>query len=121
MKKINQMKKMYYIWAIVVVLIITILTVVGFVFKNKSTAYQELEEKLVEASKKYVDKYFLYPQGTEEVKVTYQEMFDDNSIDELKKEDQTCDGYVIIKTESISFSYKGYVSCPNYETGGYKK
>ena len=68
-----------------------------------------------------MDAKFLYPEENDSVKITYSEMKENSFIEELKKEDDTCDGYVIVKSNGTVFSYKGYVTCPNYTTKDYEK
>jgi len=58
----DKMGKLSIIWGIVLLIIVALLTTFGFVYKNKTMVYKELEKKLVEAEKKYVDAKFLYPQ-----------------------------------------------------------
>lgn len=116
----NKMKKMYVIWGVVVVIIFGLLTAFGFLYKNKSEAYKILEEKLVTAEKKYADAKFLYPQNSELVKVSAQEMIEYGALDSLEYDGTTCDGYATIQKKGTVFEYKGYVSCENYKTKGYE-
>lgn len=117
----NKMKKMYTIWVIIVVLIFVLLTVFGFLYKNKSNVYKTLEEKLVTAEKKYADAKFLYPQGSEVVKVTAKEMIEYGVLDSLEHDGKSCDGYATIQKNGTVYAFKGYVSCENYKTKGYEK
>ena len=116
----DKIKKMYFVWGILVILIFGILTVFGFIYKNKTSVYKELENKLVEAEKKYVDAKFLYPQGNENLKVTSEILIKNEFMDELKINDEVCDGYATIKRKGTVFEYKGYVKCNNYTTKGYE-
>jgi uncharacterized protein YpmB len=118
--KVDKMKRISIVWGIMVVLIVGMLTVFGFFYKSKTTIYDELEEKLVDASKKYVDANFLYPQDKDELKVTKEELVDNQYLDELKKDDNDCSGYVIVKLSNGVYTYKAYIKCPNYKTKGYK-
>lgn len=116
----NKMKKMYAIWGIIVVLVFALLTAFGFLYKNKSSVYKDLEEKLVNAEKKYADAKFLYPQNSEIVKVTAKEMIEFGALDSLEKDGKSCDGYATIQKKGTVFEYKGYVSCENYKTKGFE-
>ena len=58
-----------------------------------------------------------YAPGNHEIRMACYEQF----IEELKKDDHTCDGYVIVKSNGTVCEYKGYVSCPKYTTKDYEK
>lgn len=121
MNFMNKLQKMNIVWGIIVVIIFILLTVFGFSYKNKVKAYKELENKLVEAEKKYIDAHFLYPASNEELKTLSSTLIEEGYLDGLIINDETCDGYVIVSHESTVFEYKGYVSCSKYQTKGYKK
>lgn len=120
MMDIKQMKKISIIWGTILVLIVIGLTAIGFLYKNKSGDYKKMEDRLVEVAKKYVDQKFLYPDLNKSVKVTYQEMKRENFISDLKKEEEECDGYVIVSNDGVH-KYKGYVTCDKYTTKDYEK
>ncbi len=117
----GKMKKMYFVWGIVVVVIFSLLTAFGFLYKNKTNVYKNLEEKLVAAEKKYADAKFLYPQNGETVKVTAQEMIEYGAMDSFEVEEDACEGYATIQKNGTVYDFKGYVSCNNYTTKGYEK
>lgn len=117
----KSMQRLSFIWGGLLILIVVLLTAFGFVYKSKSKEYKELENQLVESAKKYVDARFLYPDENQSTKVTYSEMKESAFIEELKKGEDICDGYVIVQSNGTVFSYKGYVSCPNYTTKDYEK
>lgn len=116
----NKIKNVYIVWGVIVVLIFILLTVFGFLYKNKTNVYKNLEEKLVEAEKKYADAKFLYPQNGETVKVTAEEMIEYGALDSLEHNGENCNGYAIIQKKGTVFDYKGYVSCKDYKTKGYE-
>ena len=93
----NKIKNVYIVWGVIVVLIFILLTVFGFLYKNKTNVYKNLEEKLVEAEKKYADAKFLYPQNGETVKVTAEEMIEYGALDSLEHDGENCNGYAIIQ------------------------
>lgn len=109
------------VWGMVVIGIFVLLTTFGIVYKNKSTVYKELEEKIVEAGKQYIDAKFLYPNDKEEVKTKVQTLIEEGYLDEFVVEDKTCDGYVVVKKGRTVYEYKGYVHCGQYKTKGYQK
>jgi uncharacterized membrane protein YvbJ len=118
---IKSMRRISIVWGSILVILVVLLTAFGFLYKSKSNEYKKLEERLVESAKKYVDAKFLYPDDNKSVKITYQEMKENAFIEELKKDDDLCDGYVIVKSNGTVFNYKGYVSCPNYTSSNYEK
>lgn len=115
----EKMQKTYYIWGIIVVLIFALLTVFGFVYKNKTNVYKELENKLVEAQKKYIDNKFLYPEDDKEFKVKAETLIENGFLDNLNIENDECSGYASIKKNGMVYEYFGYVSCKNYKTRGF--
>lgn len=117
----KQMKKFSVIWGSFLVILILILTVFGFVYKSKASEYKKLEIQLIDATKKYVDAKFLYPEEKEQLKVTFGELKENQYIEELKKENDNCDGYVIVQHNGTVFEYHGYVKCPKYITKGYQE
>lgn len=117
----KKMKKVYIIWGVIVVLVFALLTAFGFMYKNKSTIYKDLENRLVDAEKKYVDAKFLYPNNGEPLKITAKEMMDAGFLESMKLESETCEGYAVIQKNGTVFEYKGYVKCKNYTTKGYEK
>lgn len=118
---LKQMRKVSFIWGFFLVSLVVILTVFCLIYKHKSNDYKDLEKSLVEASKKYVDSKFLYPEESKQIRISFSELKESGVITELKKEEQECDGYVIVKHNGTVFDYYGYIQCPNYETKGYEK
>ena len=49
------MRLISIVWGCILFLIVSTLTVFGFIYKNKIKKYEELESKLVNATEKYVD------------------------------------------------------------------
>ncbi len=118
------MKKVHnyaIVWGIIVLIIIILLTIFGFVYKDKSKVYKDLEEKIVEAVKKYADAKFLYPKSGENVKTTADVLIEEGFMEELKVGDEVCEGYVILSFKNSVYDYKGYVKCKNYVTKGYSE
>lgn len=118
---IKSMERLSVVWGGFLVVLVVLLTAFGFLYKNKSSEYKKLEERLVDTAKKYVDAKFLYPDENKSVKINYSEMKDAGFGEELKKDNDVCDGYVLVQSNGTVFTYKGYVSCPNYTTKDYEK
>lgn len=117
----RKIKKLYYVWGIVVLAVFILLIIYGIVYKSKSYVYKELEQKLVNAEKKYVDVKFLYPIDDKVVTIPAKEMIENGFLDSTRVGDETCEGYVTIKKGNTVYEYKAYVKCKNYTTKGYKK
>ncbi|MCI8394541.1 MAG: hypothetical protein HFH86_03560 [Bacilli bacterium] len=117
----KQMQRIKIIWGAFLITLVVMLTFIGFLYKNKSGAYKQLEKELEESAKKYVDARFLYPDEKDFVKISFEEMKSSGFIEELKKDEDVCDGYVIVKHNGSIFEYKGFVSCPKFTTKGYEK
>ena len=116
----NNVKKMSIIWGIIMVIIFSILTFFGLKWKDKYKGYFDLEKELVNKTQSYFEINHSYPEGNNVVKITYDELKNNNVIDELKYQDDICKGYVEIKNKGI-MEYKGYIKCNNYETKGYQE
>lgn len=117
----NKLNKLTILWGFIIVSIFVLLTVFGFVYKNKTNVYKELEQKLVEAEKKYVDAKFLYPQDGKTLKTTSEELIDEKYLDYLAIDNNECTGYVEVKRKNTIYEYIGYIKCDNYKTKGYEE
>ncbi len=115
MKKTNIL---FIIWGILVIIVIGLLTALGFMIKNQNKDYEKLEDKLLDSTKKYVDTNFLYPEGNDTLKVTSSELIEKNFLDELKVNNDKCTGYVKVYNDGV-YQYKVYIKCSNYTTKGY--
>ncbi len=118
---LKKMRIISYAWGTILVVLVTGLTAIGFVYKNKTKKYEALENKLEESIKAYVDQKFIYPEEGGNIKITYQELKSNDAIDKLNIDEEECDGYGIITYEKDVFKYKTYVKCNNYKTKNYDK
>ncbi len=116
----DKMRKISIIWGSILVLLFIALTIFGIAIKNKDKGYKELENKMVEATKKYVELNFLYPQGEDKVKVTDEELKGEKLIDELEYNNDKCEGYVLVYLDTMVYKYDAYIKCDNYVTDGFK-
>ena len=112
-------RKLFIIWGILVVGIVGLLTTLGFMLKAQDANYVKLENKILDSAKKYIDAKFLYPEGSNVLKVTKEDMIENGFLDELKYGDDTCAGYVTVKLNG-AYKYKAYIKCKNYTTKGYE-
>lgn len=117
---LKQMNRISVVWGVLLGAIVVLLTIFGFLYKNKSSEYKKLEEELVNKAEKYVESKFLYPDDKSSVKITYEELKNEGVMDSLKKDDDECDGYVTLTYDGHVYKYKGYVKCSKYTTKGYE-
>ncbi len=116
------MKKMHIyivLWGIVVVAIISLLTVFGFLYKSKTKVYKDLEEKLVEAEKKYADAKFLYPKNGENVYTSADKLIAEKYLDNINIKNDKCSGYAQVLLDGTVYKYKAFIKCDKYTTKGY--
>jgi len=118
---LKQMRRISIVWGIVLFLMVSGLTAVGFLYKSKSSGYKKLEEELVNYAEKYVEARFLYPEESQSLKITLDDLKTEGYLQELKKDDDSCDGYVILSHNDFAYHYKGYIKCSKYTTKSYKK
>lgn len=116
----KQMKIISIIWGSILILIVVLLTTFGIIFNKKNKVYTDMEENLVSATKKYVEKSFAYPEDGKELRVDFTDLKDSGFIKKLEIDKKTCDGYVIVKKNGLVYEYKGYVKCPEYKTKNYR-
>lgn len=114
----KKFKTMYVIWGLLVLIIVGLLTYLGFVYQNKLKPYKDLERELVNTVSKYIEKEFLYPNNGETLKVSLTDLKSKGLISELIYGDDTCDGYVIVTFNNV-YNYDAFIKCNNYETKGY--
>ena len=111
-------KILFALWAILVVIIIILLTVLGFVLENRYEKYKELEDKLVESAVEYAHSEILLEEG--EFIVTTEKLIELGFLDSLEVDDDSCSGYVII-TNDGTYEYAPYITCKGYTTRDFKE
>ena len=118
---LKKMRRISYVWGFLLFLLVGGLTAIGFVYKNKLKKYEDLENKLEESAKQYVDQKFLYPEANQNIKITLEELKREEFIDNLNVDDEECDGYEIVSHDGSTFQYKAYIKCSDYKTKNYDK
>ena len=117
----KEMKRLTVIRGIILVLIVALLTTLGIIFNKKNKVYTDMENNLVNATKKYVEKSFAYPKDGKELRVSFEELKDSGLINDLKVNNDKCDGYAIVKKNQLVYEYKGFVKCKEYKTKNYSE
>lgn len=116
----KELRRISIIWGLLLFLIFSALTFFGLKWKKKTEPYLKLEETLVEKTKSYYETNHSYPNKDEEVKITYNELKEHDVYNELKNNEDECDGYVLVTNNGV-INYKGFIKCNNYTSKNYDK
>ena len=119
MKKSNAL---FVVWGIIVIVLVGLLTTMGFMLKGKNEKYELVEKRLKEAASSYADHNFLYPEDGEKLKILTKDLVSSGLLkqDELKVDKDVCTGYIILHKD-VFCEYDVFIKCNNYTTKGYKK
>ncbi len=114
------MKKVMWIWGIVVVILIGGLTFLGFHIKKQNEPYKKLEKELEKQAIALIGEKPNYLPGGGVL--TLIDLSNNNYRVDMKVNNDICDdGYIVVTKNMGLYSYKGYIKCNNYTTHGYKK
>ena len=111
-------KVLFAIWAIIVLIIIGLLTALGFILEDKYGKYKEIENKLVDSATEYAHSEILLEEG--EFIVTTEELIELGYLDSLDVNDDICSGYVVI-TNDGTYKYDPYITCQAYTTRDFEE
>ena len=117
------MKKLIRIailWGLILIAIFSMLTILGLKWKAKTSGYFDIENRLVSVTKTYFEQGHAYPTGSGVVTITSDELKNNNLIEDLTVNDDTCTGYVTVKNNGV-IAYTAYIKCNNYTTKGYQE
>ena len=106
-------KILFAIWAVIVVIIIALLTVMGFILDNRYEKYQALEEKLETSAREYAEDNILLSEEDGEYIVTSLELIEAGYLDNLEVDDNVCTGYVIVQNNGV-YQNESYNTCLQY-------
>lgn len=100
-----------FIWGFIIMgLFVTVFAVGMYEEKNKEAL--EVKRSLTTAAKTYLNYHKdKLPQNDEVKTVTYEELKEEQYIDELKYKEKDCNGSVIVKKYWIFYTYKPKVVC----------
>ena len=113
-------KILFTLWFILVVIILSLLTTLGFMNKKLKQDYQNLEKDLINSAQNYTLANNYYPEDNLELIITKEELIKAGYLKDLKLKKDVCDGYVII-TKSDIYNYNAYIKCKKYTTDNYLK
>ena len=116
---IKRMHTISVVWGIILVLMVSGLTAIGFVYKYQSKPYKELEETLKQSAMKYVDKKALLSDS--DLKISVGELLQEEMIESTNVKEKPCEGYVLVKKVREHYEYESYIKCEKYKTKGYDK
>lgn len=120
MSNLKRMKVISIIWGMFLVALLIIVTVFAFKFKGNSKKYLELGEYFSSKTQEYVEDNNLYPSKDETIKVTKSDLVDNDYIEELVVNNDSCEGFVIVSFKE-SYEYKAYLKCGKYKSAKYDK
>lgn len=87
------------------------------------TSYSDMEQKLEEAGKKYGENHYANGIGTDTVMINIRTLESEGLADKVLdiKDGNICEGYVTLKSNTLGFNTKAYVSCSYYKSSGYQE
>ena len=91
--------------------------------KPNYKTYSELEDIVLEATKKYQKEYYSDILDGEKVSVTIKQLINEKLIDEINdiKDGSACTGYGLFTLKDGKITYNAYLNCSNYQTIGYNE
>lgn len=116
----KELRRISIIWGLLLLIIFGALTFFALKWKAKTDPYFDLEKTLISKTKSYYESEHSYPAKGQSVKVTFDELKNANLIEELKVNDDNCEGYVKVENNGV-IEYKAYIKCNNYTTKDYDK
>ena len=120
--KVTNMTKtkiLFTLWFILVVIILGLLTTLGFMNKKLNQEYQNLETNLINSAQNYTLANNYYPEDNLEIIITKEELIKSGYLKELQVKKDVCNGYVVV-TKSDIYNYKAYIKCQKYTTQDYQ-
>lgn len=120
MNRLRRMKIISIIWGMFLVTLFIVITAFAFKFKNNSKKYLELANEFSKKAQKYVEDNNLYPEKDSILKISRNDLIDNNYLEKLEIDDDKCDGFVIVNNKEI-YEYKAYLKCDKYISAKYEK
>lgn len=88
---------------------------------NTKETYTLMEQKMVGATKEYVNSYYGGEYINDSITVRYSSLYYNNYLDKLTDNNgKECSGYVSVKNIDSVLIYNAYLKCPGYRTSGYE-
>ena len=116
----KELKKISIIWGLLLFIIFAALTFFALKWKAKTAPFFDLEKTLVSKTKSYYESEHAYPAKGQSVNISFEELKNANMLEELKVNDETCEGYVKVENSGV-VEYTAYIKCQSYTTKDYDK
>ena len=113
------MKKIYIVWALIIVSLLGTTTFLGINILNKDKEYKNLEDNIEQVVSKYLGQYIEeYPNsGSKKILIT--DVINKGYEVDMNVNYDECEGYVVVRKVSFAYEYDGYIKCNNYITKGF--
>lgn len=115
------MKKMMTAWLFLCFLIFGTLYYIGFTYMQSVKDYRALENDLVESAQLYMDINKIALKFNEKLLIKGDTLLDETYINDMEVEEDTCEGYVVVKKGFTEYDYLPYIKCKDYTTVDYDK
>jgi len=116
----KELRRISIVWGLLLLAIFVALTFFALKWKSKNEPYFNLEKVMVAKTKSYYEINHQYPSKGNYVIIKYDELKANDMIDELKVNDDNCDGYVKVENTNV-IEYNAFIKCGNYTTKNYEK
>ena len=111
----KELKRISIIWGLLL-----LLTFFALQWKAKTSPYFDLEKEMVSKTKSYYEMDHAYPAKGQSTTILFSDLKNANMMEELKVNDDTCDGYVRVENTGV-IEYKAYIKCGSYTSKDYDK
>ena len=112
------MKKLLVMWFIVAFMMVGGLTFIGWQKTSINKDYYKLEKELEESAKTYFG-MFPIKLPSKELAIKSETLINEDMLKGLKYEGEDCEGYVVVKKQSVAYKYTPFIKCSDYETNKY--
>ena len=116
----KELRRISIVWGLLLFIIFAALTFFALQWKAKTSPYLDLEKTMVSKTKSYYEMDHSYPQKGQSVIITFEDLKNANMMEELKVNDDTCEGYVKVENTGV-IEYKAYIKCKSYTSKDYDK
>lgn len=118
------MKKITIVWIVLIVILTLSLTIIGLNVSKRTKPYKALEADIVDAMKVYYGQdsnLKKLPNKDREIKITIDELKEFGLSINTNINEDICDGYGVVRGESVSYSYTAFIKCKKYTTDKYEE
>ena len=107
-------KVLLIIWFVLLLGIFTLLSILGFKHKDNVESYHKYEDKLIEATKEYVNVNNMYPKKGSKVEIKIDDLIKSGFIDK-KNIEKECSGTIIVSYDKF-IDYVPNIKCKYYKS-----